>query len=296
MLKFLPVFLLFIGFDLQALTIGSYNIRNFDYDERYRIRTNKPELSNIILELGVDILSVEEINNTAAFEGFVAKSLPEFETELSRCGGLGQQHVGFVYNKAKIELLSFHEDLSTSNPGTEGACDTGSRPLAIGLFQVKATKQRLYGITVHLKAGSGGEALAKRKRQLEIIKNLISELKAKTGVKEFFIAGDFNTTNYLNRGDDYHMLTAFTKETDLVDMAQGLGCSAYWWGGTDDDWEIPTLIDHVIVTKELMGKKGSRAKVWGHCQKVNCQEASKQDLGVGYESVSDHCPVTATFE
>jgi endonuclease/exonuclease/phosphatase family metal-dependent hydrolase len=295
MLKLLSILFLILGCDAQAMTIGAYNIRNFDYDERYRISTNKPELSHIIQGLGVDILSVEEINNTAAFESFVAKKLNDFDVELSRCGGLGKQHVGFIYNKTKIELLSFNEDLSTSNPGTEGACDTGSRPLAIALFQVRATKQRLYGITVHLKAGSDEDAVTKRKKQLAIIKSLISELKAKTGVKEYFVAGDFNTTNYLNKGVDYQMLTTFTNEANMVNHAQNLGCSAYWWGGTNDDIESPTLLDHVITTKGLIENKAGHAKVWGHCQKVNCQEAAKQDLGVSYESVSDHCPITVTF-
>ena len=46
-----------------AFTIGAYNIRNFDYDERYRIRTNKPALGSILNSLKADVMSVEEINN-----------------------------------------------------------------------------------------------------------------------------------------------------------------------------------------------------------------------------------------
>ena len=61
-----------------AITIGAYNIRNFDYDERYRIRTNKPELTTMLANLKADVLSVEENNNTAEFALFITSKLPGF--------------------------------------------------------------------------------------------------------------------------------------------------------------------------------------------------------------------------
>lgn len=54
-----------------SLTVGTYNIRNFDYDERYRIKTNKPELAKIIKETQADLIAVQEINNTTEFVRYV---------------------------------------------------------------------------------------------------------------------------------------------------------------------------------------------------------------------------------
>ena len=296
MKAFFSVLFLASTVSAQALTIGGYNIRNFDYDERYKIRTNKVELASTILALNVDVLSVEEINNTQEFEKFVDTKLPGFGTELSRCGGEHGQHLGFVYNKNTVELLAFNEDLSIAEPGTPGSCDSGSRPLAIALFQIKATKQKFYGFTVHLKSGSQAASIKKRNQQYEIIKKTMLELKSKTGVADFYVAGDFNTTEYLSRGSDYAALNSAVKSMGMTDLASNLKCSAYYWGGTDDGIETPSLLDHVLVTPGLVKVKSPAAKASTHCEKVSCREVPVKELGVSYESVSDHCPLTAIIQ
>lgn len=278
-----------------AITIGAYNIRNFDYDERYRIRTNKSELSTILKNLKADVLSVEEVVNKVEFAAFITSKMPGYKVAISECGGAHGQHLGFIYNSATIDLLSFNEDLSISEPGEAGGCNSGSRPLAIGLFQIKTSKQKFYGLTAHLKSGSQSDSVLKREKQYQIIKNTVKELKSKTGVADFFIAGDLNTTEYINRGVDYKMLTKVVAELGMIDLSQNLGCSAYWWGGTDDGREEPSLLDHLIVTPGLR-KNSNEALLHAHCKKVSCRQATLQELGISYESVSDHCPMTATIQ
>lgn len=294
---FLSALVLLSSLSAQALSIGAYNIRNFDYDQRYKISTNKVELATMLKNLNVDVLSVEEINNTAAWESFVQAKLPGYDTEVTRCGGAHGQRLGFLYNKSTVELLSFNEDLAISEPGTDGQCDAGSRPLAIGLFRIKATGQKFYGMTVHLKSGSQGASLKKRTEQFEIIKNTILELKSKTGVNDFYFAGDMNTTEFLRRGADYTILNKVVKDLGMVHLTANLKCSAYYWGGTDDGIETPSLLDHVVATPGLIKLKGiATAQSYGHCQKVSCREVPIKDLGISYESVSDHCPITATIQ
>lgn len=289
--------LLFVLFTInaKALTIGAYNIRNFDYDDRARIKTNKQELSLLLNSLKFDVLSVEEVNNTAEFEKMIASKVPGYEVAISRCGGAHGQHLGFVYNTSTVELLSFNEDLSISEPGRPGTCDSGARPLAIGLFKIKATGQRYYALTAHLKAGADAGSISKRQAQLEIIKKTVNELREKTGVKDFSIAGDMNTTEYLNRGSDYKAFTKMVSDLGMTDLAATAACSAYYWGGTDDGIETPSLLDHVVVTPGLM-KKQAKAEPSGHCKKVNCREVPATELGILYESVSDHCPMTANIQ
>jgi endonuclease/exonuclease/phosphatase family metal-dependent hydrolase len=294
-MKHLLFITLLFSASVQALTIGAYNIRNFDYDQRYNIRTNKPELANILKNLKTDVLSVEEINNSAEFEKFVDNSLPGYETAITTCGGAHGQKLGFIYNTSAVELLSFNEDLSVAEPGKEGSCYSGSRPLAIALFQIRSTKQRFYGVTAHLKSGSDPESVMKRTKQFELIKNIITELKLQSGVKDFYIAGDLNTTNYLNRGEDFRVLNKFVSDLGMINLSSSSACSAYWWGGTDDGIEMPSLLDHVIVSPGLMKKPG-KTQSHGHCQQVACRQASLRELGISYESVSDHCPVTATIQ
>jgi endonuclease/exonuclease/phosphatase family metal-dependent hydrolase len=287
---------LIVSFTLKAsITIGAYNIRNFDYDERYRIRTNKVELSNILKNLNADVLSVEEVVNKVEFSNFINNKMPGYKDAISECGGAHGQHLGFIYNTNTVEMLSFNEDLSISEPGEAGGCNSGSRPLAIGLFQIKSSKQKFYGLTAHLKSGSDPDSVEKRTKQFQILKNIIKELKAKTGIADFYFAGDMNTTQYLSRGTDYNLLTKLVSELGMINLAQNLGCSAYWWGGTDDGIEDPSLLDHIVVTPGLR-KNSNQAQASGHCKKVSCRQASLKDLGVSYESVSDHCPITATIQ
>jgi hypothetical protein len=295
MKKALSSLVLMLTMNAHALTVGAYNIRNFDYDERAQIHTNKNELANIIKSLNVDLLNVEEVVNTKVFEQFVASNFPGYDVELTRCGGEHNQHLGFVYNKAKLELIGFTEDLKIADPGNVGGCNSGSRPMAIGLFEIKATKQRFYGIALHLKSGSAPDAMRKRSMQFEVIKNTINELKAKSGVKDFFFAGDMNTTEYLSRGGDFKALTNVVSALGMVDVTANLACSAYWWGGSDDKIETPSLLDHIVVTPGLM-KTAPNAQAGAHCKAVSCKMAPIGNLGASYQSVSDHCPVTSVIQ
>jgi endonuclease/exonuclease/phosphatase family metal-dependent hydrolase len=278
-----------------GFTIGAYNIRNFDYDTRYRIRTNKTELASILKNLQVDVLSVEEINNTAEFETYIPSKLSGYKTALTDCGGAHGQRLGFIYNSATVDLLSFHEDLSISDPGQVGGCDTGSRPLAIGIFQIKSTRQKFIGMTAHLKSGSDPEAMQKRAKQFEILKKIIQDLTETHGIRDYYVGGDLNTTQYYNRGVDYTRLNQLTQFLGIKDVTEHLGCSAYWWGGTDDGKEDPSLLDHLLVSPGLL-KTTAKAEVHGHCKKVNCAQATPAQLGISYESVSDHCPITAVIQ
>lgn len=279
-----------------SISIGAYNIRNFDYDVRYRINTNKPELSIMLKNLNVDVLSVEEINNTQEWDKFIAQKMPGYASEVSRCGGAHGQHLGFLYNENKVELLSFHEDMSISNPGGQSSCDSGSRPLAIGLFKIKATGQKFYGLTAHLKSGGHAGSLAKRAKQYQIIKEIINDLKAKSGVKDFYIAGDLNTTEYVNKGPDFSQLSQVVKDLGMLDLTSNLKCTAYYWGGTDDGIETPSMLDHIIVTPGLLIVSSPKAEAHGHCRTASCREVPIRELGISYESVSDHCPITATIQ
>src|SRR5690606_33833581 len=137
------------------------------------------------------------------------------------------------------------------------------------LFQVKATKQRFFGITLHLKSGSHPASMRTRHAQFKIIKETILDLKNRTGVQDFFFAGDLNTTEYTNKGADYKALTKIVSELNMIDLSANTKCSSYWWGGSDDGIEEPSLLDHVIATPGLVKIRGATTKVSGHCQKVS---------------------------
>lgn len=274
-----------------ALNVGTYNIRNFDYDERARTHTDKPALQNILNDLKFDLLGVSEINNVPEFESFIASNMQGYAARLSTCGGAHGQRLGYVYNKNKLKLLAFNEDLSVSNPGTPGGCYAGSRPLAIAYFEEIATREKFYAIQVHLKSGGNPDSYNKRAKQYDVIQKVVKELVSK-GHKQIVLTGDFNTTGYTLRDQDYSRFTGMLRNAGLVDLSASVACTAYWWGGTDDGIEDPSHLDHILATPDFFKNKQAKTQLHGHCKKVSCRSASPAELGVSYEGVSDHCPQT----
>ena len=83
-LALLPILLLPTN-ALSRIKITTYNIRNFDYDSRADIMTNKSELLKIIKSVDSDLIGVQEIVNKDAFIRFVAQYLPNYKFALSYC-------------------------------------------------------------------------------------------------------------------------------------------------------------------------------------------------------------------
>jgi endonuclease/exonuclease/phosphatase family metal-dependent hydrolase len=287
------LFLLALLFTLSTFAegrIAAYNIRNFDYDERARIPTNKGYLKTIISKLKADFIAVQEIREDQVFKGFIQKHFPKMETVLSTCGGAHGQKLGFVYNSDKYELLKFEEDLRVSNPFDlrRPTCHGGSRPLAIGTFLNKKTAEEFIAIAVHLKSGGSSSSIKKRFKQLAILKTVVKELNAK-GSKKITILGDFNTTQYNNRGQEYKKFKSLVNEMGMHDASENIQCSSYWYGGRRDGKQYPSLLDHVLVSKSFSSKK-PKNKLYGHCARLKCQITGDSNMGVSYDEVSDHCP------
>ncbi len=278
-----------------GLTVGTYNIRNFDYDERARIRTDKPTLQGILRGLNFDLLGVNEINNVQEFGRFIARAMPGFDVALSRCGGAHGQRLGFVYNKNKLKVLRFDEEMVFSGAGDTGGCDTGSRPAAVAQFEELGTGVKFHAIQVHFKSGSNPASAAKRVQQYNLLAQLVRELAAQ-GNRNVIAMGDFNTTGYLDRNSDFTAFNGMLRSAGMVNLSAGLRCTSYWWGGSDDGIETPSVLDHVIATPGMLNNRtNARTTVGGHCQAVSCRAATPAQLGSSYTGVSDHCPQTATI-
>ncbi len=90
----LVCFLVVASSSFASVKVASYNIRNFDTTKS---PTDKKELKKIIKKLKADLITVEEIVNTASFRKFVKSELPEYGVSLAHCGGGGRQKIGFLY-------------------------------------------------------------------------------------------------------------------------------------------------------------------------------------------------------
>lgn len=300
MLQTIGLVLFIFSKTFASTVVATYNIRNFDYDTRSHTPTNKSYLAKTIRSTAADIIAVQEIRESDAFKRFISQNFTQYQVVLSTCGGAGKQHLGFVYDQSKFQLIKFSQDLRTSNAFEQqqqdelASCYSGSRPLAIGIFKSLVTKKEIVFYSLHLKSGGSQRSINKRFRQLEILKKSMNHFR-KSGYTDFIVMGDFNTTEYLKRSEVYTAFKKVISSAQLLDGAQQAMCSSYWYGGIQDNIEYPSKLDHIFVSRSL-AKKKITSKVLEHCSKVACKPTHVSAMGDSYHEVSDHCPIVTTIK
>lgn len=281
---------------LASFKVASYNIRNFDYDERSRVSTNKQHLVKTIGQMNADLIGVQEINRTGIFDQMIQNNfLGKYRTVFTQCGGAHDQKLGFVYDTSKLQLMDFTQDMRTVNVNDRNQnqsfqCGQGSRPLAVAHFKQTSTNKHIIAISVHLKSGGRQKSIAKRYKQIQIIKNLIDE-KRSQGFEHFIVVGDFNSTEYIFKKEIYKKFVNLVSQMKLQDTASNLKCTSYWWGGIDDSTQYPSSLDHILVSPALLAKGSASAQAYGHCAQLSCQATPEPSMGVSFDGVSDHCPI-----
>ena len=283
--------LLVIAFSASAgLNVGTFNIRNFD---KPGSPTDKNLLKDTIDSASPDLMAVQEIFNASAFNSFVKKQMDGYDVVLSRCGGAGGQKLGFVFKKSVVKLIKLKEDARLTN-AFDQSCGS-LRPALVGNFKDLRTGKTFTAISVHLKAGSGSRNFSRRDKQYGMIVDMFNELKA-SGETSVIAMGDFNTTGFDKRNDDYRNFQNLLKGAGANTSAEAVKCTSYWSGNDRRDGiEEASTLDHVVYTHGFMGSRSASARVGGHCERAACENVYADVLGETYRRVSDHCPVTITF-
>ena len=269
-------------------SVTTYNIRNFDRDHDAG-RTNLNELGRIIKEFRSDVIAFEEVVNFDAFDTLIKKNLPGFQYQLSDCGGFGKQHLAVVYNTRMFEYVHHVEDLSFSGNSSE-RCGSLRPVLLVTLRHKENNKIYTFG-AVHLKAGGDDRAFKQRWEQY----SKLEKLSRKYAAQNLILLGDFNTTGYNIQNEDFEKFEEFIGDASLRTMTESIGCTNYWQGTLGGPEYQPSILDHIVVQDKHMRSIES-VKVGAHCAKLDCRPASPTDLGLSYQSVSDHCPLQVTFK
>lgn len=281
-----------------TFNLATYNIRNFSLanvkgeGKRHIFKTNLQELKKNIAQTNADLISVQEIRDPSGLKLFIKENFPQYTTVLSECGGRSKQRVGFIFNHNTLNLINFAESQEV-NP--ENSCFGGVRPVAIGKFYHKKLNLPFVAMTVHLKAGGRKKQTTLRHRQIGILSKIIQRLYSQNE-RNLVIMGDFNTTNYLLRNNFYQNFIRFVERNNLVDFAEGVNCSSYWWGGVNDGVQYPSLLDHIIISKSFFNNfLEYNVTPLAHCQKKLCQHSLESELGIHFKEVSDHCPIKTSL-
>lgn len=269
--------------------VTTYNIRNFDRDPREG-RTDIAELKRVLLENRSDVMAFQEIVNVSAFRNLMAASLPSYSYQISSCGGNGKQKLALAFNTEKFEFIKRTEDRTFSGGEGPNACGPLRPVLLIDLRHKETNSIYTFGV-VHLKAGSEKKDLERRWKQYGGLKHL----SARYTEKNLILLGDFNSTGYILKDDDYSRFENILAQSGMRTVSENLGCSNYWKKNTDDAFYRPSLLDHILVQDKHMAKIKS-IDLGSYCAETSCRPVPREELGIIFDSVSDHCPIKVTFE
>ena len=274
--------------------IGTYNIRNFNYDEVSETETNQFLLANTIREMNPDILAFQEVVDKNNFINFVHRNFNNYSYVLSECGGIGNQHLAFMFKKTKFELINEHEIARLSL----GKCHRGLRPGRLIHLRNKVNTNSRYSrialLNVHLKAGGRVSDKIKRELQYNILKDYLTELNRRIS-RNIVILGDFNSTDY-KTNHNFEELINFQNEKGYHNTTHNLSCSAYWNQNDYNNYLVPTKLDHIIVSQYFRRNyRISNNQIYGHCKDYSCQHIYKNHYNSHLKEVSDHCPILTIF-
>lgn len=293
----------------HSQTVMTYNLWN------YRGNTSadgerEEELRLVISAINPDLLLVQEVEGTDAFEYFLDDVLNYEDSRLYRGAPFHDQpttdlDIGLFYKAEHFDLVSSDTIDITSDWGHRDAAEFVVRHLATGL------ELRLYG--VHLKAGNGDDDALDREAEASALRSYLNTLAPDAN---FLVTGDFNV--YTAAEEGYQRLVESQSDDDgrLFDPIDQAGewhndaafahihtqstRSSYggWnYGGMDDRFDFILASSSVLESTNLNYVAGSYTAFGNDGNHFNDAINSGNNSAVSDETAdalveaSDHLPV-----
>jgi len=282
--------------------VGTWNLRWFPDGHPgthpHGAGTDLAWLSCGIAWLDVDVLAVQEIKRYPAARARMSELLTRLDrlthgrwrARFDDCPDEAAQHVGLLYNEARVSGSDFHT-FAALNPYGE-ACKDLIRPGLGGYFRFKGGLD-LHLVAVHLKSGDDRRSIELRRRSIAGIATAYREAQGEQADCDVLLAGDFNTMGCphcsppVGALDETKQLGRAAVALSPAFTAVGTdgGCSEYYRGHGG-------LLDHFLATRSL-GEipADARAVVSGYCAAASCGRLPAKSMPAAYARLSDHCPV-----
>lgn len=267
----------------RPTTLGSFNIRTFP-----ATTTDPDAVARAIAEFDADVFAVQEIVDREAFDRVLEQASllagRQYKATLVPAPCLGTDiefHLGVVHDAQQLQLTgnSFLGD---------ARCPEGQPAGMVARFE-DDDGERFVLTSIHFSAGDSAERRARRAAQWRWLLDAIPVIRA-TYEAPVIVAGDFNSTGYLRRGDPERVLIDnLVDEHDLQLPTRSLECSMYWQP-KPELYDV-SLLDHVLAPASL---RVHEAEVLGMCEALRCERQATAPHE--YDAVSDHCPVRVRVE
>lgn len=260
-----------VGSD-TALDMATWNIENFP------AQASTPSLvADLVTSLDLDLVAVEEIADTEAFNELVARLPRHHGIYSSHTYSSGEyQKVGFLYRE---DLLT-PSDVRLLFPGSGGPFPRPPLQATFTLDDGVHAPVDLIVIALHLKAGRANEDAQRRSEALVLLESHVRDLVDGPADDEVLILGDFNEV--LDEAGGRAVFSPFLN----APQRYRVHTDALAQQGAETFLPAQIMLDHIVTTVALDDEIAGRVPV---IPRLDGQMA-------GYETlVSDHLPVVISL-
>lgn len=285
------------------LRVAELNVRNFPGEAaadstgpsdavtsgRVAAETDREMLLDLLGKLEFDVLAVEEIRDTAAFDAVLAelgarKGATYAAVYAENTVSHNEQHVGLV---ARTDRVTLSDVTERPEIDVKGTLRSGLSARAVSAKEGGAD----FGVMVlHLASGESVKRATLRQEQAAQAALAVKDAQMLAGDDDFIVLGDLNTAR---EEAEYGALDeAFGLATGLERRENELGCTSYFVKN-----KLGTLAPSTIDQVYLASLSELDAEVpltsGAHCFERACEpfESDGRATGTTYWGVSDHCPI-----
>jgi hypothetical protein len=220
---------------------------------------------------------------------------------MDECPESNGQHLVWFWDQRQVQVRGFRMH-GAINPYGE-ACAGRLRP-GFGVFMAFASGLDFHAIAVHLKSGNLRDDMALRRKSIEGLGGVATQIAHESFDSDVIVLGDMNSMGCEGcEGLDNSAAEAMAMDTHLAALhvpmrrvPSDLSCSEYYEGH-------PSLLDHFFVTAEAREiPRQVKVEIQGYCRDLACEsfpvaEASKGGPIVpqAFAELSDHCPIVLSI-
>jgi len=245
--------------------------------------------------LDADVIAVQEVKQSPAAEQALATLLAElnrlsgarYTARFDDCGSRVPQHVGLVWNEARVAASHF-ETVAALNPHGE-ACASELRPGLAGRFRLPGGLD-LEAVSAHFKSMADQHGFALRSDSFAAIPGVARALAAGAQDPDFLLLGDLNTMGCDECSPKVSPADEVAGAEKLLSQA-GLRLLPADAAGSELYAGHLTLLDHAVVSTAMRElAPATRSHVAGACAAGATGLSGRAAKRLRNE-LSDHCPI-----
>jgi endonuclease/exonuclease/phosphatase family metal-dependent hydrolase len=245
--------------------------------------------------LDADVVAVQEVKQSPEAVQALAAVLSElnrlsgarFTARFDDCGRRVPQHVGLVWNEARVAARDF-ETVAALNPHGD-ACQSQLRPGFAARFHLPGGLD-LEAVSAHFKSMADEHGYALRSESFAAIPGVLRALTAKAQDADFLLLGDLNTMGCDACSPKVSAASEVAAAEKLL-SAGGLRLVPADAAGSELYEGHLTLLDHAVASRAMRElSPDARTHVAGACAAGAAAPSGRAAKRIRSE-LSDHCPI-----